>query len=528
MSEPIQVTSHVSRDFLQNSAYFNTVPKVVWEYVSNSVDNPKPNESVNVEVKISKERIVVSDDGYGMSREELRNFFQMHAENIQRQRGKSVRGRYGTGKCAAFGIADALRVETSQDGVLNVVELGRKDINRSKSGEPFPVRDIMVDKPTTQEDGTRIIISQLNTRNIELPATIAYVERHLGRQLHNHNVAINDHVCEYHDPNYSQRRIFRPSPNVAKTIGDIELVIKVSPIPLDKERAGIDVLSKRIWHETYLGTVEGDIARRIFGEVDMPTLEEKYDREKIPPFDNTRNMTLNLSNPLVATLLGWVDECLHEVARELARQEKERKASEEAKRLTKQAQELEKLLNDDFRCLQMELEKIRRVARIREREVIEDLVPGLGTVQTDYQMGGPEHGDGTRGKQVGPGEEEGHGLSLLAGREMGDHGKVSERKQTQSTFHIDYRHEEEQSPRSHYESESRTIVINLDHPQITRSAREIGGIDGKQFQEITREVAFVEYAIALGHEKQRQDEFYGGSDALFDIRETINRVTRAI
>jgi len=175
MSEPIQVTSHVSRDFLQNSAYFNTVPKVVWEYVSNSVDNPKPNEPVNVEVKISKERIVVSDNGCGMSREGLRNFFQMHAENIQRQRGKSPRGRYGTGKCAAFGIADVLRVETSQGGVLNVVELSRKDIDRAKSGEPFPVRDIMVDKPTTQEDGTRVIISQLNIRNVELPATIAYV-----------------------------------------------------------------------------------------------------------------------------------------------------------------------------------------------------------------------------------------------------------------------------------------------------------------------------------------------------------------
>jgi len=452
----------------------------------------------------------------------------MHAENIQRQSGKSVRGRYGTGKCAVFGIADVLRVETSQNGILNVVELSRKDISGSKSGEPFPVKDIMVDKATAQDDGTRIIISQLNIRNTELPATIAYTERHLGRQLHNHTVAINDHICEYQEPIYSQRRIFRPSPNVKNVLDDIELVIKVSPMPLDKERAGIDVLSKGIWHDTTLGTLEGDVARRIFGEVDMPTLEEKYDREKIPPFDNTRNMTLNLSNPLVASLLGWIDECLHKVARELTEQEKERKASEEAKRLAKQARNLEHLLNSDFRSLQMELEKIRRAARMREREVIEDLVPGFGMVQTDYQEGGPEHGDGTSGELAGAGEEERPGLSLLPGREMGTPGKVSERKQKQSTFHVDYRHEEEQSPRSHYESESRTIVINLDHPQIARSARESGGIDGKHFQEITREVAFVEYAIALGHEKLRQDEFYPGSEALFDIRDTINRVSRTI
>ncbi len=44
---------------------------------------------------------------------------------------------------------------------------------------------------------------------------------------------------------------------------------------------------------------------------------------------------------------------------------------------------------------------------------------------------------------------------------------------------------------------------------------------------MTYEIAFVEYAIVLGHERLRQDGFYPGSDALFDIRETINRVSRA-
>jgi hypothetical protein len=92
-------------------------------------------------------------------------------------------------------------------------------------------------------------------------------------------------------------------------------------------------------------------------------------------------------------------------------------------------------------------------------------------------------------------------------------------------FHVDYRHEEAQSPRSHYERETRTIVINLDHPQIARAVREGGGIDGRQFREITWEVAFVEYAIALCHERLGRDQFYSGGDALFDIRETINRVS---
>jgi hypothetical protein len=512
VSESIQVTSHVSRDFIQNAAYFNTVPKVVWEYVSNSVDNPKPNQPVNVEVKISKERIVIADNGYGMPREGLRNFFRMHAENIRRGKGESVRGRYGTGKCAAFGVADVLRVETIQNGILNIVELSRKDIEQSRSGKPFSVIDIVVDKPTTQEDGTRIIISQLNIRNIELPATIAYVERHLGRQLHNNTVIINDHVCEYQEPVFSWHRVFHPNPDHAKILGTIELVVKVSPAPLEKERAGIDILSKGIWHDTTLGSLEGDFARRIFGEVDVPVLEEKYDMEKIPPFDNT--------------LIGWIDECLHKIAEELSQQEKERRASEETRRLAKQAQQLERILNDDFRSLQMELEKIRRTARLREGDANQDIVPGEGTVPTEYTLGGPEHGNGERGELAGVGEVERPGSSLLPGQDKGGPSKISERKLRQTAFHVEYRHEEEKSRRSHYDSETRTIVINLDHPQVARAAREGGGTEGKQFKEMTYEIAFVEYAIALGHERLRRDEFYSGSDALFDIRETINRVSR--
>ncbi len=63
MTNQIKVTSHVARDFLQNAAYFSTVPKVVWEYVSNAIDNPGDRDSVNVEVRIIKERIIIEDSG---------------------------------------------------------------------------------------------------------------------------------------------------------------------------------------------------------------------------------------------------------------------------------------------------------------------------------------------------------------------------------------------------------------------------------------------------------------------------------
>lgn len=141
MNTKIKVTSHVARDFLQNADYFSTVPKVVWEYVSNALDNPGERDGVNVEVRITKERIIVTDNAAGMSRHDLNRFFTMHGENIQRKQGKRVRGRFGTGKCAAFGIASQLRIETVKAGVLNIVELDRQGILAS-SGEAIPVKDI--------------------------------------------------------------------------------------------------------------------------------------------------------------------------------------------------------------------------------------------------------------------------------------------------------------------------------------------------------------------------------------------------
>ena len=142
--KPIEVTSHVARDFLQNAAYFSTMPKIVWEYVANSLDAGKEGAVATIAVEITSHGVTISDNGQGMSREGLRNFFQMHGENAPNAvRGIRVRGRFGTGKCAALSLAQCLRIDTVQSGLRNVVQLRRDDIEGARSGEPFPVRDVV-------------------------------------------------------------------------------------------------------------------------------------------------------------------------------------------------------------------------------------------------------------------------------------------------------------------------------------------------------------------------------------------------
>jgi hypothetical protein len=61
------------------------------------------------------------------------------------------------------------------------------------------------------------------------------------------------------------------------------------------------------------------------------------------------------------------------------------------------------------------------------------------------------------------------------------------------------------------------------------NAFETGGntTSSRQFREICYEVAAVEYAIALPYEKLEKDELYHAEDALFDVRDTIDRVTKS-
>lgn len=112
------VRSHVARDLLQSAALFRTDKSVVWEYVSNGLqyvdEGINPIVSVTIESKAKK--ITIEDNGRGMDWEGLRNFFIMHGENIDRKLGRPGRGLFGTGKSAAFGIADRLRITTVRGG----------------------------------------------------------------------------------------------------------------------------------------------------------------------------------------------------------------------------------------------------------------------------------------------------------------------------------------------------------------------------------------------------------------------------
>src|SRR5438034_7261462 len=142
IADDLYVTTHVGRDLLQSAALFKTDKAVVWEYVSNGLQyvDPGTKPCVVVTLDSKTKRITVHDNGRGMDLDGLANFFQMHGENLDRKAGVAGRGRFGTGKSAAFGIGDVLRVTTVQAGKRSKVELRRVDIQKMGGGERIPVR----------------------------------------------------------------------------------------------------------------------------------------------------------------------------------------------------------------------------------------------------------------------------------------------------------------------------------------------------------------------------------------------------
>lgn len=511
----LRVTSHVARDLLQNAAYFNSVPKAVTEYVTNAIDNAPPGQSVHCTVRLSRETIRIADDASGMTRAELDNFFQMHGENVQRKRGRAVRGKFGTGKSAAFGIASTLKIETVKDGKRNVVELRRADVQAAHDGQPIPVRELVLDEATTQRAGTTIVAEDLLVKNIDPDATRAYLERTLGRHLRVHHVTVNEVACKYREPVAVKSYRYRAPREIQDALGNAVCVLKISKEPLTRDENTVAVLSGGFLHATTLAGKQGEpFTEYIFGEVEVPRLDE--DTSPIPAFDNTRSLTLNPQNPLVQTLTRWLAECIAEVQHELIERDKRRRYSKEMRVLRKVSGEIETFLNEDFRVVQetmpwATMPGARRRAKRTNGKPRDEKTVAPAPPRTLYERG-----------------------RSLVNRLLGARPDPSDAAQTLETirrggrvqFEINFVRMGVDAPRARYLGDRRAIYLNRDHPQIRTAERE-AGLAGLTFKMLLFDIAFTEYALAVVSQLADQGvEIADPIDASEIAQEILERLNR--
>jgi hypothetical protein len=470
-----------------------------------------------------------------MDREGLQNYFVMHGENKERKAGRAGRGRFGTGKSAAFGIAGKLRVSSIRDGKCNTVELSRSDIEAAGEG-PILVRTIERDVPTDEANGTIVTISKINLKKLDQRGVINYVERHLAHWAEKPLVRVNNHICEYSEPPVSEIRKLRPEGTAREILGDVELTLKIAKSPLDSEMQGIAIHTNGIWVESTLAGAEGQpMSQYIFGHINVPALDEES--SPIPAFDMSRSMQLNRNNEVVQAVLAFVGWEVDRVRRELVKEDRDRRSQEDVKKLDREAQKIAEMINHDFQDFS------DRIARVKAKsgtghdlgksiaagvaDDSDELLAGTTVDASEDEPigesghGGAQGGNGNVAPKQGPilkPDENGQ----LKGDPAGGQGKS---RRPRGGFSVEFKDMGEDSPRASYASPQRTIYVNLEHPQI-RTAKGSGSVDDPVFRRLAYEVAFSEYAIALAHEMDQNGEFIEPSEAMVEIRDTLNRMAR--
>jgi len=533
----MKVTSHVGRDLLASAAAFKTEAAAVWEYVVNGLQYVDRGTipRVSVQVQQADRAIAISDNGRGMTDKDLQHFFTMHGENVDRLKGRPGRGKFGTGKSAAFGIAKTLRVDSVRDGHRNVVLLTRDMIERSGGKEisvDWLTRNERVDSP----NGTTIFIEAIMLGQVRTAPIIEYIERHLQAfRAIAPEVAVNEHVCVYREPEIEEEFTFSPSPQQSHVLGDVSLTIKVARAPLPDAEQGVVITAGpgNLVAVEKAGTENKEFGAYLLGEIDVPAL----DNPSIPiaPYDTSRSLQLNLEHPVAGVLVGFIGSKLEQVRTDLVRRAKEARRSEQARRLEIQAQKIAELLNNDFNTVRDRLTNIKTVtakpgsagARFGSANAGDENPDSWvsGTLQKGrVDRNDTEHNRGKGRGRPAP-DVPATGEPDPEGRDPIDPTGISSgaRRRPRGGFQVVYRNLGRSEHRSRYEERSLSILINLDHPVL--SAALVGGsVEEPGVRRLSYEIAFSEYAMALGYELLKQDPNMPADDLLYEVRSSLNRV----
>lgn len=546
----LRIVSHVGRDILQSAQSFRTLEAAIWEYIVNSLQYLDPGVIANVQVVLDvKARVVrIIDNGSGMDLDGLQHFFTMHGENRERRRGVPGRGKFGTGKSAAFGIGRVLRVDTVRDQVRQRVYVDRQMIEEA-DGDAIPLRFEARDEPAPGvPNGTTITIEDVAVK-LKREPVVSLIERHLTAFAGTAPVVtVNGRVCEITRPQFTISRAFTAGGAIAEKTGPVTLTVRAAVAPLEPEQRGVQVTvgaGNLVAIET-AGVDTKEYGNRLFGEVDCPALDDpSYD--PVSAYSPNRDLTLNKAHPVAMALTAFIGASLEQVRTELVEQGRQARADAEAKRLRATTSAIEEILNADLGAMRDRLED--PLGNIRRRTPLPAPAGGQEPDDTSFtpDPDGEHLGvtDGVLGTSEiicppnpepqptppgGEDHEDRGDLASPAGRPdpAGDEmitpagGKGSNRPR--GGLAVETGHLGADYDRYHWDKASRVITINLDHPVVT-AARAVQD-DETAFRRLCYEIAFTAYAIALTDLQLERDAAMDAQDAMYEVRQALGRVWR--
>jgi hypothetical protein len=167
---------------------YSNVPSVLSEIVANAWDADA--ETVTVEWDRTNGRIIIRDDGVGMTGVEVNErFLTVGHRRRDEQPGRTAKdrepmGRKGIGKLSLFSIAGTVEVETAKDGESSAFRMRLDDIRRKIQEQGGTGTYEPVALPTRKinfEHGTRITLTELRHR--QTAATSQALRKRIARRF---------------------------------------------------------------------------------------------------------------------------------------------------------------------------------------------------------------------------------------------------------------------------------------------------------------------------------------------------------
>jgi len=149
---------------------YSQIPRAIAELIANSYDADAKNVTISLFDDGDNKKIIVEDDGVGMTFDEVNDEFLIIGRN-RREEGKTqspsgtrtATGKKGLGKLALFGIGDTIEVITKKKGqkVHFMMNWGRL---KHTTGTDYTPEIISIDT-SDEPSGTKIILSDLKRKS---------------------------------------------------------------------------------------------------------------------------------------------------------------------------------------------------------------------------------------------------------------------------------------------------------------------------------------------------------------------------
>jgi hypothetical protein len=273
----------------------------------------------------------------------------------------------------------------------------------------------------------------------------------------------------------------------------------------------------------------------LFGAIDVPALGKQT--SGVSAFDMSRSMKLNPQNETVAEIIRFVGVNLEGLRKELEREDRDRRRTEEQQRLQRQGSKIAELINQHFRNWSAKIKNTISKAGVgkdllpeKDRQDIENPDVIFGSELPAMIIGTDALSDGPGGLISPKPKAPKVRLDDSATDKLADPVADAKKSRPSGGFDVKFEKIGFHEKRAKYDKDTRTIFINLEHPRIALEAKKAGGevfAEDPNFLRMAYEIAFTEYAIVLAQELSTVQYFFDPQDALVELRQTIDDLSKS-